>query len=62
MSKSLKFRKEEYVPGAGFLLGSFEEDQVVIASLFSEFDAAYMAAFALQIEKVLEMDQGVVVS
>lgn len=62
MSKSLKMRNEEFAPGASFLLSSFERDQAVIVSLFSDFDAAYMAGFKLQIVKVEKMDQGLVVS
>ena len=62
MSKSLKMRNEEYAPGASFLLSSFEQDQAAIVSVFSDFDAAYLAAFELQIEKVEKMDQGLVVS
>ena len=62
MSKSLKFRNEEYAPGANFLMDSFSRDRTEIEDYFSEFSVEYEAAFAAQIGVVEEMETTIILS
>lgn len=62
MSKDVRFKNEEYAPGARFLLTSFNRDRTAFEEFFSEFTAAYEAEFETQIEVVEKMERDVVLS
>ncbi|RZK24856.1 MAG: hypothetical protein EOO43_07010 [Flavobacterium sp.] len=62
MSKNVKFRNEEYAPGASFLMSSFSRDREELEVYFSEFTPAYEAEFGAQIKAVEKMESDVVMS
>jgi hypothetical protein len=51
-----RFRKEEYVPAATFLMESFERDREKLVAKFSEFTPDYAASFNKQLATVKALE------
>ena len=62
MSKGINLRMEEYVPAGTFLKASFVRDRVELATRFSEFSTEYLNAFEVQLTKVSDLEQTLVLT